>query len=113
MSSIYQPKRKELAKVKCVTSDDYSNNKRRFRLVGCVARGYTAFVTTQRNRDTGKCSFIDDTSSLTKRTKNELTNFFMLKKNSGRKVAYLVVPKENNKVKSPAPRDKGKGKKKK
>ena len=93
MSSVYQPKRKELAKVKVVSSSDYRNNRRKLKLVGSVNRGFDSFITTQRNTKTGKCSFVDDTISLTKRSKNELVQFFMDKKNKGRSVAYLVVPK--------------------
>jgi len=34
MSSSYQPKRKELAKVKAVSSDTYSKNRKNFKFVG-------------------------------------------------------------------------------
>ncbi len=100
MSSVYQPKRKEMAKVEVVTSTHYSNHRTQYQLIGSVQRGYSSFVTTQRNSKTGKCSFIDDTSSLTKRTKNDLVQFFMDKKNKGRSVAYLVVTKTNARGKS-------------
>ena len=93
MSSVYQPKRKELAKVKVVSSQTYKNNRSKYKLVGSVNRGYDCFITTQRNKKTGKCSFIDDTVVLTKRSKNELVHFFMDKSNKGKSVAYLVVPK--------------------
>jgi hypothetical protein len=99
MSSVYQPKRKELAKVKVVSSQTYKNNRKRFKLVGSVNRGYDSFITTQRNKITGKCSYVDDTVVLTKRSKNELVQFFMDKANNGKKVAYLVVPKVSNKNK--------------
>ena len=99
MSSVYQPKRKELAKVKVVSSNIYTNNRKHLRLVGTVQKNYTNFVTTQRNQKTGKCTFIDDTSALTKRSKNELVQFFMDKKNKGKSVAYLVVPKTVTKKK--------------
>lgn len=94
MSSVYQPKTKELAKVKVVTSQTYSENRSKYKLVGSVQRTCANFVTTQRNRKTGKCSFIDDTSSLTKRTKNELVKFFMNKGNSNKTVAYLVTVRQ-------------------
>ena len=98
MSNVYQPKRKELAKVKVVSSSTYANNRKNLRFIGSVNRGYDSFITTQRNKKTGKCSFVDDTIALTKRSKNELVQFFMDKKNKGRSVAYLVVPKvEKNK----------------
>lgn len=93
MSSVYQPKRKELAKVKVVSSQSYGNNRKHYKLVGSVQRVCPNFVTTQRSIKTGKCTFIDDTSSLTKRTKNELVKFFMNKENKRKDVAYLVVDK--------------------
>lgn len=97
MSSVYQPKRKELAKVKVVSSQYYGNNRTRYKFVGSVSRNHTNFVTTQRSKKTGKCSFIDDTSSLTKRTKNELVKFFMNKENKRKDVAYLVVDRKSKK----------------
>lgn len=97
MSSVYQPKRKELAKVKVVSSQTYKNNRSMLKLVGSVNRGYDSFITTQRNLKTGKCSYVDDTIALTKRSKNELVQFFMNKENKGKQVAYLVVPKVNKK----------------
>lgn len=98
MSNVYQPKRKELAKVKVVSTQTYSKNRSKFKLVGSVQRGYTAFVTTTKSKMTGKCSFIDDTSSLTKRTKNEIVKFFSDKDNRNKGVAYLVVDKNNKKA---------------
>ena len=96
MSSVYQPKRKELAKVKVVSSQTYGNNRSNYKLVGTVQRVCTNFVTTQRNSKTKQCSFIDDTSSLTKRTKNSLVKFFMNKENKRKDVAYLVVDKQKS-----------------
>lgn len=93
MSNVYQPKRKELAKVKVVSSKIYGDNRFKYKFVGSVQRGYTAFVTTQRNRKTGKCSFVDDTSSLTKKTKSEIVRFFSNKDNQRKGVAYLVIEK--------------------
>lgn len=94
MSNVYQPKRKELAKVKVVSSQFYDDNRSKLRLVGSISRKHTNFVTTQRNKKTGKCSFIDDTSALTKKTKNEIVKFFSDKNNQRKDVAYLVVKKE-------------------
>ncbi len=102
MSNVYQPKRKELAKVKVVSTQTYDKNRSKLRLVGSVSRRHTNFVTTQRNIKTGKCSFIDDTSSLTKKTKNEIVRFFSDSENAKKSVVYLVVPKQSN--------GKGKGK---
>lgn len=94
MSNVYQPKRKELAKVKVVSSQFYDDHRSSLRFVGSVSRRHTNFVTTQRNQKTGKCSFIDDSSSLTKKTKNEIVKFFSDKNNQRKDVVYLVVPKE-------------------
>ncbi len=93
MSNVYQPKRKELAKVKVVSSDIYSKNRSKLKFVGSIQRGYTAFVATQKNKKTGKSSFIDDTSALTKKTKNEVVKFFSSKENNRKNVVYLVVNK--------------------
>jgi len=110
MSNIYQPKRKELANVKVVSTVQYSKNRSAYKFVGSVRRGYTAFVTTQRNKQTGICTFVDDTSSLTKRTKNDITRFFSDNKNRGKHTAYLVVDRNKLvKVKSVS-RSTGKGK---
>lgn len=95
MSNVFQPKRKELAKVKVVSSGTYDDNRSKYKFVGSISRNHTNFVTTQRNVKTGKCSFIDDTSSLTKKTKNEVVNFFSNKDNSRKNVAYLVVPRNS------------------
>lgn len=103
MSNVYQPKRKELARVKVVSSATFGNNRSKLNFVGSVSRKHTNFVTTQRNKFTGKCSFIDDTSSLTKKTKNEIVRFFSDKENRNKDVAYLVVnkqPKSKTKNKS-------------
>ena len=97
MSKVYQPKRKELALVKVVSSQSYGNNRTRYKLVGSVQRVCPNFVTTQRSRKTGKCTFIDDTSSLTKKTKNDITRFFSNKNNRSKGVVYLVVDKQKNK----------------
>lgn len=93
MSNVYQPKRKELAKVNVVSSEYFNKNRKSLKLVGTVNRSYTNFVTTQRNRKTGQCTFIDDTSALTKKSKNDLTRFFSNNKNHNKKVAYLVTKK--------------------
>ena len=98
MSSVYQPKRKELAKVKVVSSSKYREERSKYKFVGSVQRGYTTFVTTQRNKKTGKCSFIDDTSSLTKKTKSEIVRFFSDKNNRNRGVVYLVTEKTTSRT---------------
>lgn len=96
MSNVYQPKRKELAKIKVISSQTYKENRGKYKFVGSVQRGYTAFVTTMTNKTTGRCSFIDDTSSLTKKTKNDVVKFFSSKDNNKKKVVYLVVDKQNS-----------------
>lgn len=93
MSRKYQPKNKELAKVKVISSSDFNNNRKIYRFVGSVSKNCSNFITTQRNKKTGKCSYIEDTHVLTKRSKNQLVRFFMDKENANRKVAYLVVEK--------------------
>ena len=100
MSSVYQPKRKELARVKVVSSETFSKQRSKLKFIGRVKRGYTSFITTQSNKKTGKCSFVDDTSSLTKRTKNDLVKFFSDKSNTQKGVAYLVVDKQKSKNKN-------------
>ena len=95
MSNVYQPKRKEMAKVKVVSSSYYANNRSNLKLVGSISRRQANFVTTQRNKETGKCSYIDDTSSLTKKTKNDVVKFFSDKKNKSKDVVYLVVKNRN------------------
>ena len=95
MSRNYQPKNKEFAKVKVVSTEFYNKYKKNLKLVGSVQRGYTAFVTTPVNKKTGFCKFIDDTSSLTKKTKNEVVKFFSNKENKKKSVAYLVTEKNN------------------
>lgn len=97
MSRSFQKKTKELATVKVVSSENYSKNRKDLKFVGSVQRGYTNFITTKRNKVTGKCSYIDDTSSLTKRSKNEVVKFFMDKNNKRKDVVYLVVPKDKRK----------------
>lgn len=97
MSNVFQPKRKELAKVKVVSSETYDKNKSKYKFVGSVQRGYTAFVTTMRSRKTGKCNFVDDTSALTKKAKKEIVRFFSDRANEHKRVVYLVVPKKSKK----------------
>lgn len=94
MSNVYQPKRKELAKVEVVASEVYDKNRSQLKLIGSVQRDYTNFMTTQRNKKIGICTYIDDTSSLTKKTKHAIVRFFSDKRNQRKGVVYLVVPKE-------------------
>lgn len=52
MSSAYQPKTKELAKVKVVTSQTCSENRSKYKSVESVQRTYANSVTAQRNGKT-------------------------------------------------------------
>lgn len=88
-----------MAKVKVVSTQHYDKNRSKLKFIGRVKRGYTAFITTQTNKKTGKCSFVDDTSALTKRAKNDVVRFFSDKANEKKQVAYLVVPKTTTKKK--------------
>ena len=76
MSSSYQPKNKELAKARVVSTDFYNRNRSSYKFVGSVGRFLSNFVTTKRNKNTGKCSFVEDTSSLTKKQRARLLSFF-------------------------------------
>ena len=96
MSSSFQPKNKELAKVRVVSSDQYNKNRKYLSFVGSVRKSLSNFITTKRNKTTGKCSFIEDTSALTKKAKGDMVRFFSDKNNKSKKVAYLVVPKVSN-----------------
>ena len=93
MSSTYQPKNKQLANVRVVSADTYGKNRSAFTYVGSIWRGLSNFITTKRNKKTGRCSYIDDTSSLTKKTKGDVARFFSDNGNATKKVAYLVVPR--------------------
>lgn len=98
MSSVYQPKRKELAKVSVVSTKDYDKNKGKLRFVGSINKRFPNFVTTKRNKTTGRCTYIEDTTALTKRTKGEVVKFFSKNENQKKEVLYLVVPKVQTKT---------------
>ena len=94
MSSKYQPKNKNLSTIEVVSSDYFSNNIKQYNLIGVVRRGLSSFITTTKNKKTKKIKFKDDTSSLTKKTKNDLVSFFSDDENASKNVAYLVVKKD-------------------
>ena len=50
MSSAYQPKRKELAKVRVVSTDAYNKNRNKFRFVASIGRFFSNFITTKRKK---------------------------------------------------------------
>ncbi len=92
--SRYQPKNKNLNVVEVMSSAEYNEHFKTHNLVGVVRRGLSSFITSTRNVKTGKILFKEDTSSLTKRTKNQLVNFFQDNENEGKNFAYLVVKKD-------------------
>ncbi len=100
MSNVYQPKRKELAKIQVVSTETYKNNRSKYRFVGSVSRSHTNFVTTKRNTKTGRATFIEDTSALTKRSRNEIVQFFSDRGNNRKHLAYLVLPRSTKKIKN-------------
>ena len=100
MSSVYQPKRKELAKVSVVSTKEYDKNKGKLRFVGSINKLFPSFVTTKRNKTTGRCTYIEDTTALTKRTKGEVVKFFSRNENRKKEVLYLVVPKAKSNTSS-------------
>lgn len=99
MSSVYQPKNKELAKVSVVSTKEYDKSKQKLRFIGSINKGMPNFITTKRNKSTGKCSYIEDTTALTKRTKGEVVKFFSRNENRRKEVLYLVVPKQKQSTK--------------
>ena len=94
MSRRYQPKKKDLANVKVISSENFNKRRNSLRFVGSVHRNISSFITTQKNRKTGKCSFVEDTSSLSKKTKNEIVRFFSDYSNTAKSVVYLAVEKD-------------------
>lgn len=51
MSNVYQPKRKELAKVKVVSSQYYGNNRQKLKFIGSISRHHTNLL---RQKETQK-----------------------------------------------------------
>lgn len=98
MSSTFSKNKKELAGVKVVSSKDVwekKNNKYRIKqdvnVVGKVELPLSNFV-LKANNENRKTGYIEDVSSLPKRTKNEIVNHFY--DNTGKRnkntVAYLI-----------------------
>ncbi len=92
MSSPYQPKNKRFANVQVVTAEDYRSRKNELQAVGRVRRGMSAFVITP-ERKHGNAGFVEDATALTKKTKNEIVQFFDRPENQTKQSVYLVVPK--------------------
>ena len=84
-----------------MTSDDVwtvtKNGKPRLRsdldIYGRVDKG-SSFAITSTNLEGKNHQFVDDVSSLSKKTKNEIVDLF---KNSNKRVVYLVKTKNDNK----------------
>lgn len=98
MSRKYQPKTKEYAQVKVVSSDDVYNKdgklKKGISLVGKIDRDLPNVVITV-NKKTHKTKFVEDTCNLTKKTKGEIVDFFKNEKTlkgKARRKAYLIKP---------------------
>ena len=92
MSSPYQPNNKRFAKVQVVTAEHYRDHKETLEAVGRVRRGMSSFVITP-ERKKGNAGFVEDSSALTKKTKNEIVRFFDRPENQTKQSVYLVVPK--------------------
>lgn len=104
MSRRLQPKNKEFATVELKTTEEvwtYDQKGKRvlsseFDYVGKIDLSMPN-VLLKANRKDCKTAFIDDFSSLTKKTKSEVVDFFMNnkgRKGGSRRVAYLVAKKK-------------------
>lgn len=98
MSRVLQPKNKDIVKLEVKKSKDVwkkdKNNKYvlkdEFEYFGKVDKGLSAFV-TMTNRKGMNTQFVENTSSLPKKTKNEIVKV-LTDKNT--KVVYLVKKKK-------------------
>ena len=99
MSRKYQPKTKEYAQVKVISSSQaYVNNKLNpnDEFIGKIDRDMPNMV-IKVNREGQKTKFVEDTCNLTKKTKGEIVDFFKNNKTSkgnSRKKAYIVREKK-------------------
>ena len=97
MSRVLQPKNKDLVKLEIKKSKDVwvKNKQGKFVLnnnydyFGKVDKGLSSFV-TMTNKQGKNIKFVDDTSKLPKKTKNDLVKILS---SSNTKVAYLVKKK--------------------
>lgn len=98
MSRNFQNKNKDLVKLKVLTADKvWTKNKKgkyvidkSINIYGKVEKGADCFITSTNAKGTNH-KFIDNTTSLTKKTKNEIVDNFL---NKNKRVIYLV--KDNN-----------------
>lgn len=97
MSSTFQPKNKEWSNVEIVSTTQFKGMRKDYDYLGSVNRGYTNFITTRRNKKTGQCSYIEDTSALTKEAKKKIVRFFSNRANRNKGVAYIVIKRDRNK----------------
>ena len=94
MSRPFRDKNKDLVKLQVVPSEVvWTKNKqgkpvlrKDIEIYGRVDKGTSAFVTST-NLSGGNHKIVEDTSKLSKKTKNDIVN---LLKNKNRKVAYLI-----------------------
>lgn len=96
MSRKFQEKNKDLVNVSVVSADKvWVKNKGKpvlnkdLDIYGKVEKGFDCFVTST-NLKGSNHKFVENTSNLNKRTKNEIVNKFM---NENKKVVYLVKKK--------------------
>lgn len=98
MSRPFRTKNKDLVKLKVVTADQVWTKDKKGNMVlrndlniyGRIDKGTSAFITST-NRVGGHHKVVEDTTSLSKKTKNEVVN---LLKNENRRVVYLVYDEE-------------------
>lgn len=98
MSRKFQPKNKDLVKLEVATSKDVwrkTKNKsgnesyklrKDIKIYGKVNKGFSSSITST-NLKGENHKFVQDFSSLPKKTKNQITDLFM---NKNKKVVYLI-----------------------
>lgn len=98
MSRPFRTKNKDLVNLRVVTADQVWTKDKKGKIVlrkdlnifGRIDKGTSAFITST-NKSGGNHKIVDDTASLSKKTKNEVIN---LLKNKNRQVAYLVYDED-------------------
>lgn len=99
MSRKFQNKNKDLVNLQVVSANEMwkrgKNNKlildtQKFDIYGRVEKGYDCFVTST-NLKGNNHKFVENTSNLTKKTKNEIIDNFL---NKNKRVVYLVKKKK-------------------
>ncbi|MGI5927922.1 MAG: hypothetical protein ACOX8A_12240 [Thermacetogeniaceae bacterium] len=100
MSRVFSKNNKELASLQIISSDEvWQVNKKgkavlsnKYKFLGKIDRAVPNFI-LKANNPNRKNYFIDDTSSLPKRTKSKIVDFFLNNKTvkgNKRRVVYLV-----------------------